>query len=516
MRLIPPTEGGQPVDISEIMAYLDQRKIGYELRALNNAVKECIEKGEEGIVLINNNTHYPERESYRLIVSDDRMTAIVRFYPPSPGAEEMGIKEFINDLKFEKVICGLQSDEIIEFFSGKVYCTDLKVAVGIPPIQGQEAKITYHFNTDKNAKPTLMEDGSVDFFHLNLVSDCKKGDELATLSPAIPGTMGRNIAGERLHPRNLELLRLQSGRNITISDDGLHIYSDVDGHVELTGGRVFVSDVLEVENVGAGTGNIEYNGSVRILGNVATNYEVKATGDIEVKGVVEGARLEAGGNIIIVRGNNGMGRAELVAGGNVISKFLENTKVSAGNNITSESILHSDVIAKNEINVNGKRGFITGGHVIAGHVITAKTLGSDMGADTVLEVGSDPALKQEFKLLKKKEENLQEEIQVQVPLIDTFKAKMARGANVSKEQMLYIKGVMEKKAELEAELAKAQERLAELEPQIRENKNAHISCTGEVFQGTKIVIGDVSMTAKGGMKYCRFIKEAGDVKMAAL
>ncbi len=516
IRLIPPTDGGQPVAISEVMAYLEDHSIGYDLKTLNDGVKEYIEKNEQTDVLLSFKQNYPERECYRLLVSDDRMNAVARFYPPSPGAEEMSLKEFVNDLKVEKISCGIQTDEIVEFFANKVYCTDLRVAVGIPPIQGQDAAITYHFNTDKNARPTLKEDGSVDFFHLNLVSDCREGDELATLSPAMPGTLGRNIYGEKLLPREVKLLRLQFGRDITISDDGLHIYSKVDGHVELTGDKVFVSNVLEVENVGAGTGNIDYNGSVRVLGNVATNYEVKASGNIEVRGVVEGAKLTAGGSIIIVRGNNGMGRASLEAGKDVVSKFLENTKVRAGNSVTAESILHCDVVAKNEINVNGKRGFISGGHVIAGRVITAKTLGSEMGTDTVLEVGSDPSIKQEFKALTHKEDELQAEIQAQIPILENFKLKMARGANVSKDQMLYIKGVMNKKTALENELVQVRERLAELESQVKEDKSAHISCTGVVYQGTKICIGDVSMTAKGGMKYCRFIKEAGDVKMTAL
>jgi uncharacterized protein (DUF342 family) len=40
--------------------------------------------------------------------------------------------------------------------------------------------------------------------------------------------------------------------------------------------------------------------------------------------------------------------------------------------------------------------------------------------------------------------------------------------------------------------------------------------TGDVYPGVKICIGDVSMVVKSPMKYCRFIKEAGDVKMAAI
>ena len=71
---------------------------------------------------------------------------------------------------------------------------------------------------------------------------------------------------------------------------------------------VFVSDVLIVENVDNSTGNIEYEGNVQVNGNVCTNFRVKAQGNVEVNGVVEGAYIEAGENIIIARGMNGMGK----------------------------------------------------------------------------------------------------------------------------------------------------------------------------------------------------------------
>ena len=242
----------------------------------------------------------------------------------------MTLREFIGDLEYKKIRCGLQVDAITGYFKNRRYCTDITIALGIEPVHGTDASIEYHFNTDKNAKPTLLEDGSVDFFHLNVVNDCKAGDELATLTPADPGQYGMTVLGEKVKPRNVKVKQLKFGHDIKLSEDKLHIYSEVNGHVELAGEQVFVSNVLEVENVDTATGNVEYNGSVKVNGNVATNFEVKATGDIEIKGVVEGARIEAGGNIVIVRGNNGMGKAELIAGGNIISKFLENTKVEAG------------------------------------------------------------------------------------------------------------------------------------------------------------------------------------------
>ena len=113
------------------------------------------------------------------------------------------------------------------------------------------------------------------------------------------------------HGYSIDLMKrttLRFGHNITLSEDRKTLTADVDGHVMLVEGKVFVSNVLEVENVDISTGNIEYEGSVKVNGNVCTNFSVKAKGNIEVSGVVEGACLEADGNIIIARGMNGMAR----------------------------------------------------------------------------------------------------------------------------------------------------------------------------------------------------------------
>lgn len=43
-----------------------------------------------------------------------------------------------------------------------------------------------------------------------------------------------------------------------------------------------------------------------MTGNVTTGFAIKAEGDIIVNGVVEGATLVSGGNIVLKRGMQGM------------------------------------------------------------------------------------------------------------------------------------------------------------------------------------------------------------------
>ena len=307
---------------------------------------------------------------------------------------------------------------------------------------------------------------------------------------------------------------LKYGNNIELSEDGMTIVSLVDGHVELVEGSVFVSDMLEVENVDNSTGNIDYEGSVQINGNVSTNFEVKARGDIVVKGVVEGATLRADGNIIIARGMNGMGKGSLSAGGNIVAKFLENANAQADGYVASESILHSRIMAGGEINVDGKRGFITGGRVCATGGINVKTLGSEMGADTIVEVGADPKIKNRIAQLQKLIEEDTKTLQTVQPVLVAAKQKVTQGIKLSQEQLKNIQSLAIVNQQKSEAIKANQTELNELMEQAGNTTEARIRVKGMVYPGTKICIGDVSMTVQKNTHYCRFVRERGDVKVA--
>lgn len=512
LQIMPPTDGGNPVGINEVMEYLNSRGVNYDSQALYTAVN----KKEPQKLLLNRETHIKERENYKLVISPDNMQATIRFYPPSEGGELISRNELVSDLGFKGIKFGIQDDAIDKFFRSRAYCEDIVVAVGKPPRHGSDARIEYFFSTDVKARPTLKEDGSVDFFHLNTINHCQKGDVLAQLYPEDVGEIGRTILGEPLKPRDVRKKKLKFGRNITLSEDKLTISSDVDGHVTLVDDKVFVSDVLTVENVDNSTGNIEYEGSVQVSGNVCANFSVIAKGNIEVGGVVEGAYLQAGGDIIIARGMNGMGRGELKASGNIVAKFMENATAMAKGYVSSESILHSSVQAGDEVTVSGRRGFITGGRVCALNSVSVKTLGSSMGADTVVEVGVDPTLKFRIQEIQKEIAEAARVVKSVQPLLTATQQKLAKGIKLSPDQIQYMKSLIAlsqlKKKEVEektAEMESMQDSLGNL-------TSAAVNVTGVVFPGTKICIGDSSMVVHGQMQYCKFIRTGGEVKMTAL
>lgn len=510
IRLIPPEDGGEALSLDELREYLNIRGIGYYTGDLRDALEGLT---SEKIVRLNGESIRPCRESYSLQITPDKLTVTARFYAPSLGGGNLTAEAMIDELKVRKIQYGICTENIEKFFEDRSYCQDVVVAQGKPPRMGIPGRIEYMFPTDRKAKPTLRKDGSVDFHKLNTICPCKKDELLAKVIPAVYGEKGCSVFGEVIKPPAVKEAKVRFGKNISTSEDRLEIYSKVDGHVALVNGEVTVSDILELENVDASTGDIECEGSIRIRGNVFSGYSVKGSGDIEIKGVVEGAVVEAGGNISIAQGMNGMSKGYLQAKGNIVSKYLENAHVSAGGYVMAEAVLHSQIYAGTEVQVTGKKGFITGGKVMASSRIAVKTLGSSMGASTVVTVGVNPEVKKrQAVLLKQMQENRKQIASIEPVLLAVIQKKHL-SISVSDEKMQHVRQLAIIRLKKKSELEKIYAELDELEEILMESENPSVEVEDAVYPGTKICIQDVSMVVKTTLKYCRFIRSEGEVKM---
>jgi uncharacterized protein (DUF342 family) len=168
------------------------------------------------------------------------------------------------------------------------------------------------------------------------------------------------------------------------------------------------------------SGNITFDGSVYVEGEVLTGMQVHASGDIVVNGAVDGGLLEAGGNIQVDGGI--IAHAKVRAGGAVSARFVENSQIYAGTTIAiNDMALQSELQALNQIMVGIKspqRGRLVGGSARAMMLVSAPMLGADAGSITTVQVGVNPELEERFQNLlqlaekqKTDEENLQKLIQ---------------------------------------------------------------------------------------------------------
>lgn len=511
VKFFPATKGGEALKIEEVVKYLEKNKItDYDLVALNKGLSSSTE--EETVVNIKSERGYKINELMVVRCAKEDMFAVARFYPPSNDGERETLDEIKRDLEYLGIKYGIDEKILAAFTKTPLYCTNIVIARGKPVIQGKDAYITYQFNTDKNVRPKRNEDGSVNFHELNNISHIKKGDVLATLTREVPGTDGITVKGVTVKPRDVGRKTFKYGRNIEISEDGLSMISMVNGHVELADDKVFVSNVYDVPaDVDNSTGDITYDGNVFVHGSVRTGFKIEATGDVEVLGVVEGANIKAGGQIILHHGMQGMGKGELIAGGNVVSKFLESAVVKSGGFIEADTIIQCNVQAKGNITVDGSKGNIIGGSVKSETMVSAKTIGSDMGISTVVEVGIDPVLKEKVtldgELIKKKEAERNQIASV----LEVYKKKKEAGKLDKSKLPMYIKSV-ENFKNLSEEIDKLNEEMAELFEQMGTYKDACVKVTRDIYSGVRVIVSEEHLVINQSLSHCKFVKERGMVK----
>lgn len=515
LKLIPPIEGGAMVTVNEIMEYLSSVGIqNYDPKAIQAALDGLT---APKVIPISNETIPPVPEKAKVEISQDRMYATIRLYPPSNGGKPFTKSDFAGEVSLAGIKCGVSEKVIDVLLATPVYCHDIVFAKGKPVREGRDAEIQYHFETNPLAKPKLNEDGTVDFHELNIFTRVEKDQLLATLTPEDPGESGYDLFKNPVLPRKVKKKILKCGRNIRLTEDRLQMFSEVSGDVKLEGDTVFVSDTYTVPaDVDTSTGDITYAGNVVVNGNVRTGFKVHAEGDVEVKGVVEGAEIYAEGNIILARGVQGMTRGILEARGDIITKFIESATVKAGGNVRSGSILHSTVEAGSTILCEGRRSYVVGGSLSAKELVDVKTIGNDMGSNTNVNLGVDASIIENLHAMQKEFESNKETIEAQVQILLLFKKRIASGQQMTKDKLEAAKHAGDEKKRLDERQEELLKGIEEAKQEIAANTLGRLKVHDTAFPGVRVTISNSQYLVKNAMKYCQFRLRDGDVVVEAL
>ncbi len=274
------------------------------------------------------------------------------------------------------------------------------VAAGVVAEDGQNARFELLITDARDRAPQVDEHGLIDFRELGAIPSVGAKQPLMRRIPPTTGTAGRNVRGNVLEPA--------PGKDAIFNDVLVGSYIDSDdtnllravfsGQPVRCGNGVTVEQVLHVRNVNMATGNITFDGTVNIEGEVLPGMKVHATGDIVVGGVVDGGELDAGGDVHVSGGI--IAKAHVRAGGSVAARFIESAKVSSGTTIAiDDTALQSDLQANNQIIVGLKspqRGRLAGGSSRAMMLIRAPILGSPTGGVTSLLLGVSPVLEAQY------------------------------------------------------------------------------------------------------------------------
>ncbi len=510
-----PSEEGKAITLEEGKEFLKSKCLeDYDLEALSYAV---LSKNEKEVRKISNATQLPAVDEKIVIeISKNKMFAVVSFKEPQNEGKILSKDEIIKALNAEGIVYGIDYETIDKILVDKKYEFKYLIARGLAAVNGVNGRLEFHFDVEKkNIKPKISEDGSIDFKNLDLIEMVKQGDKLVTLIPPEEGTVGKNIFGTEILNIKGKNAVLPKGKNVRVSEDGSILLADIDGQITFLEGKVNIYSSYQVPaNVDNSTGNIDFIGNVVIKGNVLTGFSVKAGGNIEVHGVVEGADLEAGGNIILYRGMQGMNRGTLRCKGDVTAKYIENSVVIAKGNIQASAIMHSEVKSGGSIMLEGKKGLLVGGIVRAAKEIVVKTLGSPMATVTEIEVGIDPEIIERYKELKDSVEKVKVEIENMGKIVDNLtQVKKSGKISPEKEQML-LKS-MKSKIFLQNKMQNVQNELNQIEPKIQDRADGRIKVANVVYPGVKVTIGTTFTYIREERKFCSMYSEHAEIKFGS-
>lgn len=506
--LVPPTDGGKRIDIKEVSMYLNE----YGITPSNpQLIIDGIRTNQTTIVPLMEGTRAPIHEHVSIKLTEDKMKAYMRLIPASNNGKEATFDSIKTSMMVGGVVRGINEEAIKNILKEKEYCKDYLVAKGREAVRGVDGRIEYMFENNLRARPTLNDDGSVDFYNLNLINVCKKGDILARLIKATPSVAGYEVGGGTIAPEEPKKPMFKFLKNVILSEDGCELIADVDGHVSLQDGIVVLSNVFDVDAVDTGTGNIDFNGSVNVKGNVCSGFRINAKGNVYVNGLVEGAIIEASGDVIIARGMNGRNTGMIKAGGNVISKYLENSTVIADGYIETEAAIYCKLSSGAQINVVGRKGNIIGGETIALDAVNVKNIGSPMGGEAMIRVGVDPVKDQRLVDIEADMAEIRKYADVVTPVLRAVKEKLLKGVKLESEQIAQFKNITEE-LKIKQGIYEAHEReLKNLKGTIASNAAAVVKVEGVIYPGTEIEINGNKYKVKSELTYCRLNSQMGEV-----
>jgi len=280
---------------------------------------------------------------------------------------------------------------------------ELVIVEAKPAIDGKDAEFKCVVPEIKVRTPRIAENGNVNYRDLGDITVVERGERIMYRVPATQGSPSTDIFGKIIEPiPGVDTPFAENLKGIIVDkkDPNLLIASETGQPIIVENG-ITIENTMSLKKVDLSTGNITFEGSIIVIGDVASGMSVQARGDITVKGMVENADLDAGGDILI-RGavigrddkqSGSTNIATLKAKGSITAKFTENACLKSNNNVyVQDWVIRSDINAVNEIIVgsnSSSKGQIIGGKIKSGILVKAMSFGSSAGVKTEIEVGNE-------------------------------------------------------------------------------------------------------------------------------
>lgn len=351
-----------------------------------------------------------------IIISPDNMEAYFVNCPHRGAGKEPSVNSIkyalimkgvdekrISQSRIEKLCAGLKQD--------KIATPLIKIASGIEPMQGRDAKIILNVDMEEKAG-TLQENDSIDLKERNVIHSVAQGDLIATKYFASTGRPGVTLFNKKLKQKSGTDLDLAVQGPVVRKryTDKVEYYAKVAGNISFTNDTLTLTDIYRVNgNVDYATGNINVTTGLIVTESIMPGFKVSAGGDTLIGGTVEN------GAHVLVRGNLNVGKGiigkdtKIVVLGSLQAEFVQDAEIMVKGDVEIRSYSFNGTIRSGGEIVIKKSAAQRGGKVIGGIVcatkgITISTFGGPANKNTLAAIQKDV---ESLSVLKKTQETIQ-------------------------------------------------------------------------------------------------------------
>ncbi|MCI8638357.1 MAG: DUF342 domain-containing protein [Coprococcus sp.] len=441
--------------------------------------------------------------SASIFTTRDETFAWILVYPPVGKGKEIDIDILRETAVRRGITYGIEKSALESIPTNpNRYFYLIPIAEGTPAVPGQDGYVVDKFPRSKQKEIRVDEYDHVDYSELHLVHNAEEGDVICEIIPPTPAVPGRTVTNREIPAKDGKAVTAPKGRNTSLTEDGKLLIAEKAGHVEFDGRNFQVKPVLDVgKNVDYSTGNINFLGDVHIHGDICSGFTVRANGNITVDGVVEASSIEAGGDLVVVKGIKGDGHAVINVSRNMYAKYLESTIVCVKESLQTDNIINSDVYCDGVVKVDTGRGIIIGGSIHAASEVRANIVGSRSESDTYIHLGGIPSADFEYENLIREIEELEEEY-------EDIERQPDNPAKTRTLPMVRMKLSVNK-----AKLRQLTQEMEKPKEERQEEGYRRLVC-GIVYPGTEISIDDVSLCVEHETQSCTAtLTEEGEIRL---
>jgi uncharacterized protein (DUF342 family) len=501
-----PDAAAVPLDLDDVKHALAQRGWGQDVldtpaaNAFCQAANAAAEPVEAVIGELLDATHY-------LSVAPDGM-AVSLTLEAARGGKRVTLEQLQLALAELNVTAGIDETALARVVAAGV-CENVPVAFGVEAEPSQPTRFESLRDDLIRRQPTSDDDDDtpVDYRNLGSLLLVTPGTPLMRKSPAVRGAEGKNVHGEAV-PSEAVADEPFAGDMAGVAldeNDRCLLRAAISGVPKWQAHGASVSAMIQVAAVDLSSGNIDFDGSLQVTGDIKAGMSVKVTGDIAVRGTIEAAHVEAGGSVSVGGGiigsvdafsatasAQGAKSAHIVCGGSLKARFIDNAVVNAGVHVhVLGEIRQSDVAAGEAIEagpLGSQQGAITGGRCRALHRIRAGTLGAPAGTATLLQVGVHPRASERKAELELARAQAKEEQSKVEKLLGFFRQHPEKGAGGVEDR------VRETYAGILAKLRGMDEAQATLAAELDQAGNAVIEASRRFCGGVDLRLGTATYT----------------------